>query len=237
MSSITVALAGNPNAGKTTIFNALTGARQHVGNYPGITVEKKTGFAELDGENIAIVDLPGTYSLTAYSEEEVVARRMLTEEKPDVVLHVIDSGALERNLYLTVQLLELGVPVVVALNMMDEVHRRGDTIDSSGLILSGGSTDRPFFAYGKVVKLRRDNYRFEWFPKCKLVENSDDIKTSEGTFSEQNDTLTIKALAFNDAGDVRTKIETEFTLPNGLTEEKFFSKPILNPADLASVVD
>lgn len=133
MKAVTVALAGNPNAGKTTIFNAITGARQHVGNYPGITVEKKTGETELAGETIAIVDLPGIYSLTAYSQEEVVARRMLTEEKPDVVLHVIDAGALERNLYLTVQLLELGIPVVVALNMMDEVHKRGDDIDSKRL--------------------------------------------------------------------------------------------------------
>ncbi|SBW09058.1 Ferrous iron transport protein B [uncultured delta proteobacterium] len=133
MKSVTVALAGNPNAGKTTMFNAITGARQHVGNYPGITVEKKTGEAEVDGETIAVVDLPGTYSLTAYSQEEVVARRMLVEEKPDVVLHVIDAGALERNLYLTVQLLELGIPVVIALNMMDEVRRRGDSIDTKGL--------------------------------------------------------------------------------------------------------
>ena len=133
MKPITVALAGNPNAGKTTMFNAITGARQHVGNYPGITVDKKTGEVDVDGETISIVDLPGTYSLTAYSQEEVVARRMLTEEKPDAVLHVIDSGALERNLYLTVQLLELGIPVVLALNMMDEVHKRGDNIDSKRL--------------------------------------------------------------------------------------------------------
>ncbi|MDL2209400.1 ferrous iron transport protein B [Desulfovibrio sp. OttesenSCG-928-O18] len=133
MKPITVALAGNPNAGKTTMFNAITGARQHVGNYPGITVEKKTGSTTLDGETIAIVDLPGTYSLTAYSQEEVVARRMLTEERPDVVLHVVDAGALERNLYLTVQLLELGIPVVLALNMMDEVRKRGDSIDTKRL--------------------------------------------------------------------------------------------------------
>ena len=131
--AVTVALAGNPNAGKTTIFNALTGARQHVGNYPGITVEKKTGEAVLDGEVVNLVDLPGTYSLSAYSQEEVVARRMLTEEKPDVVLHIIDSSALGRNLYLTVQLLELGIPVVVALNMMDEVRSRGDSIDVKAL--------------------------------------------------------------------------------------------------------
>ncbi|GHV53651.1 ferrous iron transport protein B [Deltaproteobacteria bacterium] len=133
MRPITIALAGNPNSGKTTIFNAITGARQHVGNYPGITVEKKTGTAEIDGEKIAVCDLPGTYSLTAYSEEEVVCRRMLTGEKPDVVLHVVDGNALERNLYLTVQLLELGIPVVIALNMMDEVHKRGDDIDTRQL--------------------------------------------------------------------------------------------------------
>lgn len=131
--SVTIALAGNPNAGKTTLFNAITGARQHVGNYPGITVEKKAGLAELDGETIALIDLPGTYSLTAYSQEERVTRRMLTEEKPDVVLHVVDAGALQRNLYLTVQLLELGLPVVIALNMMDEVRRRGDSIDAKKL--------------------------------------------------------------------------------------------------------
>ncbi len=130
---IVVALAGNPNAGKTTIFNAITGARQHVGNYPGITVDKKVGETTLDGQRVLLVDLPGTYSLTAYSEEEVVARRMLSEEKPDVVLHVVDSSALERNLYLTVQLMELGIPVVVALNMMDEVRRRGDSIDKEAL--------------------------------------------------------------------------------------------------------
>ncbi|MDR1243261.1 MAG: ferrous iron transport protein B [Deltaproteobacteria bacterium] len=133
MRPVTIALAGNPNAGKTTIFNAITGARQHVGNYPGITVEKKTGLACLEGETIALVDLPGIYSLTAYSQEEVVARRMLTEERPDAALHIVDAGALERNLYLTVQLLELGIPTVVALNMMDEVRRRGDSIDTKRL--------------------------------------------------------------------------------------------------------
>ncbi|MDR2826336.1 MAG: ferrous iron transport protein B [Deltaproteobacteria bacterium] len=133
MKPLSIALAGNPNSGKSTMFNALTGARQHVGNYPGVTVEKKTGFADIDGDTVAIVDLPGIYSLTAYSQEEVVARRMLTEEQPDVVLHIIDASALARNLYLTVQLFELGIPVVVALNMMDEVHKRGDNIDTKRL--------------------------------------------------------------------------------------------------------
>ncbi|SMC17307.1 ferrous iron transport protein B [Desulfacinum hydrothermale DSM 13146] len=119
------ALAGNPNCGKTTLFNAITGARQHVGNYPGITVEKKEGLCSLDGHTIRLVDLPGTYSLTAYSLEELVARDFLVHERPEVVINIVDASNLERNLYLTVQLLELGVPVVVALNMVDVAESRG----------------------------------------------------------------------------------------------------------------
>ncbi len=124
-----IALAGNPNCGKTTMFNALTGARQHVGNWPGVTVEKKTGVTHLGDAAMTVVDLPGTYSLTAYSEEEVVARNFLVNERPDVVVDVLNAGALERNLYLAVQFLELGVPVVLALNMMDEVRKEGREID------------------------------------------------------------------------------------------------------------
>ncbi|EPR35636.1 ferrous iron transport protein B [Alkalidesulfovibrio alkalitolerans DSM 16529] len=124
-----IALAGNPNAGKTTVFNALTGARQHVGNYPGITVERKVGTAKAGDTELRITDLPGTYSLTAYSQEELVARRVLIEEKPDAVINVVNAGVLERNLYLTVQLLEIGVPLVVSLNMMDEAKRQGLTIN------------------------------------------------------------------------------------------------------------
>ena len=122
---LVIALAGNPNAGKTTMFNALTGARQHVGNYPGITVEKKEGIALLGNRKVHVVDLPGTYSLTAYSQEELVARTFLAEERPDVVVDVINAGALERNLYLAVQFLEMGAPVLLALNMMDEVTKQG----------------------------------------------------------------------------------------------------------------
>jgi ferrous iron transport protein B len=126
---LTVALAGNPNSGKTTVFNELTGARQHVGNYPGVTVEKKEGDREFAGRQIHFVDLPGTYSLTAYSLEEVVARNFILDEKPDVVVDVVDASNLERNLYLASMFLELDVPVVVALNMMDEVEARGKRID------------------------------------------------------------------------------------------------------------
>lgn len=122
---IVIALAGNPNSGKTTIFNNLTGARQHVGNYPGVTVERKEGKTSKDGLSINVVDLPGTYSLTAYSAEEVVSRNFIVEEKPDVVVNVVDSSNLERNLYLTVQLMELGAPLVIVFNMADMAKERG----------------------------------------------------------------------------------------------------------------
>ncbi|MEG2140947.1 MAG: ferrous iron transport protein B, partial [Bilophila sp.] len=129
-SQLTIALAGNPNSGKTTAFNALTGSHQHVGNYPGITVERKEGSVHMpSGETVRIIDLPGTYSLTAYTQEETVARMVLVRERPDVVVGVLNAGALERNLYLAVQLLELGIPVVLALNMMDEAQGQGMTID------------------------------------------------------------------------------------------------------------
>ncbi len=128
--TVLVALAGNPNAGKTTMFNGLTGARQHVGNYPGITVEKKEGYVLRDDCEFHIVDLPGAYSLTAYTQEELVSRNFLVEERPDVVVHVLNAGTLERNLYLTVQFLELGAPMVLALNMMDEVRKQGMTINT-----------------------------------------------------------------------------------------------------------
>ncbi|MBW1902508.1 MAG: ferrous iron transport protein B, partial [Deltaproteobacteria bacterium] len=129
----TIALAGNPNSGKTTLFNALTGARQHVGNYPGVTVEKKEGSYNHDGNHLHIVDLPGTYSLTAYSIEEVVARDFLTTDKPDVVIDIVDAANLERNLYLAIQFLEMGIPLVLSLNMIDVAKSRGIEIDTKKL--------------------------------------------------------------------------------------------------------
>lgn len=120
-----IAIAGNPNSGKTTAFNKYTGSRQRVGNYPGITVEKKEGPAIVDGHQVRLIDLPGTYSLTAYSLEEVVARNVLVDERPGCVLDIVNAAVLERNLYLTLQLLEMGVPVVLALNMMDEARAQG----------------------------------------------------------------------------------------------------------------
>ena len=125
----TIALAGNPNSGKTTLFNTLTGARQHVGNYPGVTVEKKEGIYIFNGQKLKVVDLPGTYSLTAYSLEEVVTRDFLVQEKPQVVINIVDASNLERNLYLTLQFMELGVPVCLALNMIDVAETRGISID------------------------------------------------------------------------------------------------------------
>ncbi len=124
---LTIALCGNPNCGKTTLFNALTGSNQYVGNWPGVTVEKKEGRLR-DDKDIRIMDLPGIYSLSPYTPEEVVSRSYLTEESPDVILNIVDASNLERNLYLTTQLLELGIPMVIALNMMDVVEKNGDVI-------------------------------------------------------------------------------------------------------------
>ena len=130
--NITIALAGNPNCGKTTLFNALTGSNQYVGNWPGVTVEKKEGKLKKHND-VTVTDLPGIYSLSPYTLEEVVARDYLTNEKPDVILNIIDGTNLERNLYLTTQLLELGIPMVVAVNMMDIINKNGDRIDKAGL--------------------------------------------------------------------------------------------------------
>ncbi|MDR3277656.1 MAG: 50S ribosome-binding GTPase, partial [Oscillospiraceae bacterium] len=130
--SIKIALAGNPNSGKTTLFNALTGSNQFVGNWPGVTVEKKEGKLK-NHKDVVIIDLPGIYSLSPYTLEEVVARNYLIDERPDVILNIIDGTNLERNLYLTTQLTELGIPVVVAVNMMDVVKKNGDKINTENL--------------------------------------------------------------------------------------------------------
>ena len=130
---ITVALIGNPNSGKTTVFNNLTGARQHVGNWPGVTVERKEGVCHYQGRTLRIVDLPGVYSLTAYSLDELIARNFVVDEHPDVIVDIVDASNLERNLYLAVQLLEMGANLVVALNMMDMAQSRRYRIDVAGL--------------------------------------------------------------------------------------------------------
>ena len=131
--SIKIALAGNPNCGKTTLFNALTGSNQFVGNWPGVTVEKKEGklkknFGGNGSEDVIIMDLPGIYSLSPYTLEEVVARNYLINERPDAIINIVDGTNIERNLYLSTQLMELGIPVVMAVNMMDVVEKSGDVI-------------------------------------------------------------------------------------------------------------
>ena len=127
--TITVALAGNPNSGKTTIFNNLTGSNQHVGNYPGVTVETREGTVKYENYKIKVVDLPGSYSLSAYSIEEIFAQDFLLTKRPDVIVNVVDGSNLQRNLYLTTQLTELGSPLVVALNMADEIKKKGIAVD------------------------------------------------------------------------------------------------------------
>ncbi len=133
MNNILIALVGNPNSGKSTIFNALTGSNQHVGNWPGITVSRSEGTFRLNGAQVTVVDLPGTYSLSAYSPEEVIARDFIIQERPSPVVTIVDAANLERNLYLTVQVLELGVPAIIALNMSDVAQGRGITIDAGRL--------------------------------------------------------------------------------------------------------
>lgn len=130
---VTIAVAGNPNAGKSTLINAIAGSRLHVGNWPGVTVERKEAQFEYAGREIRLIDLPGTYSLSPYTQEEVIARDYLALNKPDLIINVVDATNLERNLYLTVQLLELGIPVVMALNIYDEAEAKGYRIDTAGM--------------------------------------------------------------------------------------------------------
>ena len=167
---ITIALAGNPNSGKTTVFNNLTGARQHVGNWPGVTVEKKEGSCSYNGYSIKVVDLPGVYSLTAYSPDEVIARNFILEEKPDVVVDIVDASNLERNLYLVIQLLEMGAWVIVALNMMDEADSRKYRIDVEGLSRLLGAPVVPMVA-------NRNRGTVELFDEIvKVAENKAQVK-------------------------------------------------------------
>ena len=160
--SKTLALVGNPNSGKTTLFNNLTGSKQYVGNWPGVTVERKGGkLKKHDG--FEVMDLPGIYSLSPYSPEEVITRNYLLEENPDVIVNIVDGSNLERNLYLTMQLLEMGCKVVVALNMMDLVRANGDVLDTELLskelgcpvvpitATSGEGVERTFQLYSPLI--------------------------------------------------------------------------------------
>ena len=127
--TINVALVGNPNCGKTSLFNLASGAHEHVGNYSGVTVDAKEGYFDFEGYHFKIVDLPGTYSLSAYTPEEIYVRRHIIDETPDVIINVVDSSNLERNLYLTTQLIDMNVRMVIALNMYDELESSGKTLD------------------------------------------------------------------------------------------------------------
>ena len=167
--SIKIALAGNPNCGKTTLFNALTGSNQYVGNWPGVTVEKKEGKLK-SNKDVVIMDLPGIYSLSPYTLEEVVARNYLITERPDAILNIIDGTNLERNLYLTTQLTELGIPVVIAINMLDVLEKKGDIINTQELSKKTGCPVYEISALkGKgiqeaadaVVKFAKENKKFE----------------------------------------------------------------------------
>ncbi len=148
--TITVAVAGNPNSGKSTLINAIAGTRLQVGNWPGVTVEKKEAVFEYGGKRIKLVDLPGTYSLSPYTMEEIITRDYLIHEKPDVIIDVVDATNLERNLYLTVQLLELEVPLVMALNIYDEAEKKGQTIDTKAMEETLGITIVPTVATRKI---------------------------------------------------------------------------------------
>jgi ferrous iron transport protein B len=169
---ITIALSGNPNSGKTTVFNAITGARQQIANYPGVTVEKKVGRVNHKGHEIEVVDLPGTYSLTAYSLEEIVARNFLVNERPDLVVDIVDASNLDRNLYLAVQFKELGIPLIVALNMVDVAESRDIKVDHEQLSHFLEVPVVPMVARSnrgiqdlldKVIEVAKDNDK-EWQP-------------------------------------------------------------------------
>ena len=208
--ALTIALAGNPNSGKTTLFNALTGANQFVGNWPGVTVEKKEG--KLKGnKDVVIADLPGIYSLSPYTLEEVVARNYLINEKPDAILNIIDGTNLERNLYLSTQLMELGIPVVMAVNMMDIVRKNGDQIMTEKLAkklgcavveISALKGDGVMQAAEKAVQLartRKNNPPVHNFdPRVEEVLDSIEDKLGSSVPSEQRRFFAIKLLEKDD---------------------------------------
>ncbi|MCY6484478.1 ferrous iron transport protein B [Clostridium aestuarii] len=205
----TIALVGNPNCGKTSLFNVLTGARQHVGNWPGVTVEKKVGKLKHDGQNHEIVDLPGTYSLGAYSEDEVVARNFIIKDKPDVVINVVDATNIERNLYLTTQLLEMDANVVIALNMMDEAKARNIKIDIDKLSNELGVPVIPTIApkkegikklvskvveYAGKVKQKRANISYGEELTNEILSLKSSIEESAATIEYPSEWTAIKLL-------------------------------------------
>ncbi|MBT4761050.1 MAG: ferrous iron transport protein B [Bdellovibrionaceae bacterium] len=196
---INVAIAGNPNSGKTTLFNSLAGTNYHVANYAGVTVEKKSASVKYNSAIISFVDLPGTYSLTPYSLEEKVARNYIIDEKPDIIVQVVDASNLERNLYLTMQLLELDVPIIIALNMVDVAEKREITIDDVALSKKMGVS---------VVKtIARTSQGKEEL--LKVIENFDSTKKALGiqdfSYGEDIDSLLIKTIRLIEQNEFLTK--------------------------------
>lgn len=192
--SLKIALAGNPNSGKTTLFNAWTGLNQYVGNWPGVTVEKKTGFYTKD-KDVAITDLPGIYSLSPYTIEEVVARNYLLQDSPDVIVNIIDGTNLERNLYLTTQLLELNIPVIIAVNMYDIVKKNGSVIEFDKLSQILNAPIVPISALRKegldnlmekAKELQNYSYQSVNFYSPKILETLQKIQNSLGSIPESN---------------------------------------------------
>ncbi len=192
---INVALVGNPNCGKTTLFNYASGAHEHVGNYSGVTVDSKTGFFEFEGYRFNLVDLPGTYSLSAYTPEERYVRRELEERTPDVVINVVDAANLERNLYLTTQLIDLHLRMIVALNIYDETERRGDVIKADELATLFGTPMIPtVFTSGRgVERLLHQTIalyeRHEPFPHHVHIANREDVKDNIDQIQERYDLI------------------------------------------------
>ncbi|WP_066497398.1 ferrous iron transport protein B [Abyssisolibacter fermentans] len=183
-----IVLTGNPNCGKTTLFNALTGARQHIGNWPGVTVEKKEGTLKIKDDDVKVVDLPGIYSMSPYSIEEIIARNYILDENPDVIVNIVDASNIERNLYLTMQLLELNKPVIVALNMMDVAQKRGYKIDEKKLSKALGVPVIPIVATKKtgLDDLKETLYNHM---QGKTVINKANIVYSKNIENEINNTI------------------------------------------------
>jgi ferrous iron transport protein B len=223
--SYIIALAGNPNSGKTTLFNELTGARQHVGNWPGVTVDKKEG-SYRKNRDVTILDLPGTYSLSPYSAEEIIARDYIVKERPDAVINIVDGTSIERNLYLTLQIMETRVPMVVAINMMDEVEAKGDSIDCAKLTKllgvpvvpivarSGKGLDELLKAATKVAESKELTSRPELFD-TQVNETIEEVRkllpmtTEEETYWKALKLVEADDVVFNDLEEeLKTKIKS-----------------------------
>ncbi|WP_455256625.1 ferrous iron transport protein B [Peptoniphilus asaccharolyticus] len=216
----TIALAGNPNSGKTTLFNTLTGSHQYVGNWPGVTVEKKTGEYKKD-RDVFFTDLPGIYSLSPYTLEEVVSRDYLLNERPDAIINVVDASNIERNLYLTTQLLELGIPTVIALNMIDVVRKNKDSIDTKKLENELGC---------KVVEisaLRNENIDTLVAEAVKISENKYSVKFSDGVEKHISEVEAMVPKISNDPAK-RWILVKLFELDNKLIERLNLSEEQVN---------